>query len=219
MKIEKIFNKKKGVHEYQARFQLSGKEFRPKASTRKTLNDTIDEIRAREHRTKFELPVAKSSSSLRELFDKHLPRVERPHQRKIATRVFNLFLLLNGEDLKILEVRRRHFQKYIDYRLAQTGKQTKKPILPETVDKELYALSSALKGAWQFFPELEDYRKPDIPKATAQREKETPARADDKKRVRTRSTACRAPYSENRQANRASRSAPAEAGGRSRISL
>lgn len=59
MKIEKFHNKKENKEQYRARFQLNGKEFRPVADTRKKLNEMVDEIRAQEHRVKYELPVTK----------------------------------------------------------------------------------------------------------------------------------------------------------------
>ena len=165
-KIEKIFNKKKGVFEYCARFELGGETFRPKALTRKVLLETIDELRARSHRTKFDLPVVKDSPQLSELFDKHKPKIEKPRQRRRAERAFDLFLAINGEDIKISELKRAHFQKYIDYRLAQKNKKTGRSVLCETIDKEIYPISTALKNVWQHFPELDDYRKPEIPRAT-----------------------------------------------------
>lgn len=165
MKISKVLNKKKSVYEYQARFQLGGKEFRPRALTRKDLLEAVDEIRARQHRTRFELPVEKSTATLQQLVDAHSPRIAKPHQRKIFDRTAKLLLSLLPEDVKIIELKKAHFQKYIDLRRSQFGKQTKKPVLDETIDKELYSISSALRAASLYFAELEDYRKPEIPKA------------------------------------------------------
>ncbi len=168
MKIEKIFNKKKGVHEYVARFQLGGKEFRPKASTRKTLNDTIDEIRAREHRTKFELPVADYSPLVKELFAAHAAKLDKGADRKkisMFARVSTRLLVLFPAGIKIKELKAAHFQKYINVRLEEINPQSEKPILPETVNKELSAASVAIKNARKYFAELEDYTAPEIPKA------------------------------------------------------
>ncbi len=160
MKIEKIFNKKKGIYEYQARFQLGGKEFRPKAQTRKTLSDTIDEIRAREHRTKFELPVACASRTLKELFDRHAPTIGKKHQRKLFDRVSKTFLALLPEDIKVTELKKRHFQIYTNCRLAEINRQSGGSITPQTVRRELSTIGAALDKAPEYFAELEDYQKP-----------------------------------------------------------
>lgn len=165
MKIEKYFDKKEKKEKFRCRFQLNNKEFTPRADTRKRLLEIIDEIRAAEHRSKYELPTVKYSPPLAELFDVHAPRIQKPHQRKIFERVSKTFLSLVPEDIKITELKKSHFQKYIDLRLSQSGVQTKKPISAETVDKELYAISSALKSAPLYFAELEDYQKPPLPKA------------------------------------------------------
>ena len=59
MKIERYFDKKENTQKFRARFQLNNKEFYPVADSRKKLLEIIDEIRAMQHRTKYELPVAK----------------------------------------------------------------------------------------------------------------------------------------------------------------
>lgn len=160
MKIEKIFNKKKGVSEYQARFQLGGKEFRPRALTRKDLLETVDEIRARQHRTKFELPVAKISIALKELFERHAPTIPNKHQRKLFDRVSEIFLRLLPEDIKITELKKRHFQIYTGFRLAEINRQNGKPITPQTIRRELSTIGAALDKVPEYFSELEDYQKP-----------------------------------------------------------
>ncbi len=165
MKVRKVFNKKKKLHEYVARFQLRNREFRPAAATRKELLEIVDEIRAREHRKDASLPVENASPLLKSLFERHLTHIPKPHQRKLAERVFSEFLRLTGGGLKVSELKKIHFQKYIDLRLSDLGKQTQKPITPQTVNKELYAVSGALSKAGLYFAALENYQKIIIPKA------------------------------------------------------
>jgi integrase len=136
-----------------------------RALSRKTLLDTIDEICAHQHRSDFELPISQDSPFLSELFNRHLPKIPKKQQRLIAARVFKLFLTTNSDRLKITELKKAHFQKYIDYRLTEISAQTKRSISPQTVNKELYAISSALTSAPLYFQELEDYQKLKIPKA------------------------------------------------------
>lgn len=166
MKIEKFYNKKEKKEQYRARFQLNNKEFYPIADSRKKLLEIVDEIRAQEHRTKYDLPTIKYSPELSDVFDRHAPKIRKEHQRKLFERVARVFLSLLPGGIKITELKKAHFQKYIDLRSSQFGKQTRQPILPETIDKELYAISSALSAAPRYFAELEDYRKPEIPKAS-----------------------------------------------------
>lgn len=116
-----------------------------------------------------------NSITLSVVFEKHLPKIPKPHQRKLFERVSETLLSLLPENIKITELKKAHFQSYIDLRRTQAAKQTKKPVLDETIDKELFSISSALAAAPLYFTELEDYQKPKIPKA-----------ARGKKRRRTR---------------------------------
>src|ERR1044072_9097346 len=67
MKIEKFLNKKENKEQWRSRFEINNKEFRPVADTRKELNKIIDEIRANEHRSKYDLPTVKADVTLRRL--------------------------------------------------------------------------------------------------------------------------------------------------------
>ncbi|HEY0461265.1 MAG TPA: tyrosine-type recombinase/integrase, partial [Pyrinomonadaceae bacterium] len=150
------------------RFELNGKTFRPVADTRKKLNEMIDEIRAQEHRIKFDLPVTKHYRTVQEVFDEHLRRLKKSGDRKkisIFERVSKKLMKLLPPDIKINQLKKGHFQKYIDLRLAEKNPQSEAFILPETVNKELSAVSVAFKSAPLYFPELEDDDIPSVPKA------------------------------------------------------
>ena len=172
MKIEKYFDKKEGVHKFRARFQLNNKEFYPVADSRKKLLEIVDEIRASEHRKKYELPVAKYSPTLQELFDAHAPKISSRHQRKLFDRVSKKLLMLLPDEIKIIELKKAHFKTYIDARLGETGIKSKQKIKGQTVNRELNTIAAALSAASGYFPELDDYQKFVIPKA----EKQNPER-------------------------------------------
>lgn len=167
MKIESVFNKKEKKQQYRARFQINKKEIYLTADTKKELNGLIDEIKSQERREKrgISRPAPPPVPPLLLVFETHLPTIIKPHQRQLARRVFQSLLDLLPPGIKITDLKKAHFQKYIDSRRRAVGVQTKRRVLDETIDKELYAVSSALKDAPLHFTELEDYRKPDIPKA------------------------------------------------------
>jgi integrase len=172
MKIEKFYNKKERKEQYRARFQLNNKEFVPKADTRKKLLEMIDEIRSQEHRTKYELPVAKHFRSVQELFDEHLRRLRAGGDRKkisIFVRVSEKLMKLLPVDINISQLKKGHFQKYIDVRLAEKNPQSENFILPDTVNKELSAISVVFKNAALYFPDLEDMQFVQIPKTKAEK--------------------------------------------------
>lgn len=125
----------------------------------------IDEIRAQEHRVKYELPTHKYSNTVQQLFDLHETKIINPHQRKLFERVSKKLLSLLPSDIKIADLKKAHFQKYIDTRLNEYGKQSKKPVKGQTVNRELNTIAAALTAAPLYFTELDDYQKFVIPKA------------------------------------------------------
>lgn len=168
MKIRKFHNKKEGKEQYRARFQLNNKEFRLVADTRKKLLDMVDEIRAQEHRARNELPVVKHFPTVAQLLGEHLKRLKKTQNRKkisIFERVSARLAPLFPPDIKVNELKKAHFQRYVDLRLSEKNPQSDKFILPETVNKELSSVSVALKNAALYFPELEDEPLAQIPKA------------------------------------------------------
>lgn len=184
MKIEKFYNKKERKEQFRTRFQLNNKEFRPVADTRKKLLGIIDEIRAQEHRVKQNLTVIETPGpTLAELFKKMLSPIDKKHQRKLAERVFRDFLKLLPKDIRVKALKKSHFQIYIDWRLPMVGKHTKKPIKRETIYKELFAVSSALGKGELYWDELENWKKPELPKST---EKKRSRQESRRKRIVSR---------------------------------
>jgi len=182
MKVEKIFNKKEGREMYRTRFELNGKVFRPIGDTRKKLGEIVDEIRAREHRSRFELPVVKVYPTVKEIFDDHLQRLKKDGNRKKISffeRVSEKSLDVLPPDIKISELKKAHFQKYIDRRLTEKNKQSGAPILPGTINKERIAVVVPLADAHLYFPALEDLELPQMPKTEAKkRRRERLVKAD-----------------------------------------
>lgn len=68
--------------------------------------------------------------------------------------------------VKISQLKKAHFQKYIDERLSKINPQPESFILPETVNKELSEISVASKNAQLYFPKLEDEAIVLIPKTS-----------------------------------------------------
>lgn len=174
MKIEPFYNKKEQKQQYRSRFQLNGKEFRPVADSRKKLLEIIDELRASEHRSRYDLPTFKHQRTVAELFAEHLRRLKAEGDRKKINRfemVSERLLNILPPELNINEIKKAHFQKFIDIRLSEKNPQSEKFILPETVNKDLSALSVAFKNAARYFPEMEDAPVVQIPKVEIKKER------------------------------------------------
>lgn len=83
-------------------------------------------------------------------------------QKQFANRVFDEFLNVLPRGIKVNQLTTFNFESYINHRRGQLGKQTKEPLKPQTINKELYAISGGLKMAPKFFAELENWRRPPI---------------------------------------------------------
>lgn len=169
MQIWKEYNKRTKRYEWRARFNLNKKVFRPKDGTKEKLIDLIAEIRRQEKiqidNQKFNLdrPAVTMVPTLEDVFGKILPTIPKGKQEQLCKRVFQNFLELLPVGVKINELSKTHFQKFIDWRSGQLGYQSKRPIKLETVYKELYAISGALKKGHLYFDSLQTWEPPPLP--------------------------------------------------------
>lgn len=162
-------SKRTGETVWRARFELNKKTFRPKADTKEKLEKLIRKIQDQEEieqankKYNLDFETVAFIPTLKEVLENALPRIQKNHQKVFAGRVFKNLLSLLPVGIKIDELKKSHFQTYIDFRRAQNGKQTKKPINLQTIYKELYAVRSALKTAPNSYDSLENWKSPDLP--------------------------------------------------------
>jgi integrase len=169
MQIWKEYNAILKRHQWRARFRCNNKQFRVKKDTKDELLDLIAEIRRQESQEKankkfgLKVEIVSYFPTAAELFEKVLPTIPNHNHRTMSERVFNNFLELLPALIKVNEIKKHHFQIYINFRAGQLGKQSKQPIRPQTIFKELYAISSALKQGAVYFDSLEDWQTPGLP--------------------------------------------------------
>ncbi|MCA1623161.1 MAG: site-specific integrase [Acidobacteria bacterium] len=170
MQIWRQYNKRTKRYEWRARFRYNNKTFRPIENTKEDLEELIADIRDQEkterdnRKYNREKEVPSYVPTVAEIFDKVLPTIGKHHQRTLAKRVFETFLLLLPPSIKVNQLTQRHFQLYINLRKGQIGKQSKQPIKLQTIYKELYAATSALKDGKVDYESLEKWQVPELPK-------------------------------------------------------
>ena len=169
MQIWKDYNKRTKGYEWRARFRLNNRTFRLKEETKAALLDVIAEVRSQENREKLngkynlKLETVSYIPAISEIFEKALPQISKHHQNVFAARVFDVFLSLVAPGIKTADLTQSHFQNYIDYRSGQVGKLTGQPIRRQTIYKELYAITSALRKGRQYFSILDKWQVPELP--------------------------------------------------------
>lgn len=166
-KIKEIYNRKTKRREFKTRFQMNGREFRLVDDNRKTLEEMIEEIRAQTRREKHGLPTPVFFPTVEDIFNKNLARLKIAGGKNCAffERVSKKILRVFPDGLRLNELRRAHFQTYIDARLAEKNMQTGGIIQPATVNKEISSAAAALRRAPLDYPELDDFQLFQVPKA------------------------------------------------------
>lgn len=169
MQLKQIWNKQRKCYEWRARFQLRGMEYTPKADTKGELDKLIRAIHSQQETSKLnnkynlDIPIAQYFPSLEKLLDDVLPTITNKKQFTLSERVFRDFIELLPSGIKVNELATFHFQTYINARKRHIGKQTNEPLKPQTINKELFAISSGLKKAAQFYESLQNWKRPPIP--------------------------------------------------------
>lgn len=170
MKTERVWNSREKRYEWRARFEFNRKTFRPVEETKEELLETIAEIKRIEKierdNKKYNLDrkVPQIVPLMFAVFAEVLPTIQKTHQKKLALRVYNKFLSLFPEDIKITDIEKSHFQKYIDARLSESGIQSGKKIKPATVYREIYLITGAMRKVADNRESLKNFVVPPMPK-------------------------------------------------------
>lgn len=153
---------------------FKGVRYRPVEPTKTKLDAVIDSlktsVRNKETNQKYgtDLHVPKIAPTLKKLFDKITASAHDHRSKVLKKRVFRSFLNLLPTDKKITDLTTDDYQLYINHRKTKTGKQTGQPIKQQTIFKELYQISSAIRQRLEHFPgndTLKDWTGPEVPRA------------------------------------------------------
>ena len=82
----------------------------------------------------------------------------------LCVRVYEDLLKLLPNGIKVIDLTKADFQSYLTYRKKQVNKHTGDKVKVSTIFKEMYAIRGCLSKAEDFFPELENYEPPKLPK-------------------------------------------------------
>jgi len=123
--------------------------------TERKAEDYLEQLKVQERLKQIGVINLVKYPTARKLFDIHLAKIESDRARTTARRVFRSFLSLLPNNIRLDELKRKHFKDYADTRLAERVK-------PETAHREITEISSALHKAGDYFAELESWTAPKI---------------------------------------------------------
>ena len=149
--------KRKQYYSWGFDIWVNGKRLQERGfATEQAAEDAVAEIRRQQKNARHGIEEPAESPFLIDLFQKKLRSMSSRQEKVRAKRVFEDLLQMLPDEIRVSEVRTAHIQNYIQYRLSEVS--------PATVKRELVPIVSALRNAYQFFPELDDYRPPRIPR-------------------------------------------------------
>lgn len=134
---------------YRIDVQIAGRRYRNRFAKKSDAQAFIDNLRTQKRNRNAGIQTA-SSSTIRasEFFAAALKNIEREKEQIRAVRIFRIFTELHHDPF-VNEIGKSHFLEYINHR---------KGMKPQTINREITILSSALNNAAQLFPrDLADY--------------------------------------------------------------
>jgi len=125
--------------------------------TKDKAQEVLDALRRKEREEKFGLAPLINRPALQDLIGQRIPTLAEKAERTKATRVLNLWLSLLDPKLKIDEVDTPKIRLYVIKR-QKDGRPA------STINRELTIIGATLHQAGDFFPELQQWKAPKIPR-------------------------------------------------------
>ncbi len=141
---------------YQLDTEFNGKRHvRRGFRTEKAAQDYHEQLKTQDRLIEIGYAQPIKFPSAAELFEKHTAAAETRNEKLRRKRVFKMFLKLLPPNATIDEIERKHFKDYADRRIESGVK-------PETADREITPISSALTNAKNYYTGLDRWVSPVI---------------------------------------------------------
>lgn len=156
-KSEWRFDKKREIWvTYQVRAEFGGVPHVKRGFlTAADAQDYLDELVVQERLKQIGVVNLIKFPTVKKLLDIHFSKLESKKAQTTANRVFKKFLSLLPRQIKLDELKRKHFKDFVDARIGEGLK-------PESANREITEISSALYKAGDYFAELENWAVPKI---------------------------------------------------------
>jgi integrase len=136
---------------------VSGKRFRKFFLRRSDAEAVAYKLKHDAITRRFGLPVSSERPTLSDLASKYVDDIRNPRERARARRVLTCFCELLISGLCVDEVTKADAKQYID-------KRTRDGLKPQSIDRELNIVVAMFNQAENYFPALEQWRPPRIPR-------------------------------------------------------
>jgi integrase len=167
---------------YKISVRVGGRRYREGGfSTKKEAQDYIDALRTKYKYSRHGLraPEKQSHVLLRHLIQKRLEDFQDANRKALAERIFLYLLDITGPAAKVTDITYQHLKEFNTRRSTERTVQRDTPVAESTIDREMTEISSMLKKAGEYFPALEAYQPPKIPRLRLSDNRRTRTISDD----------------------------------------
>jgi integrase len=156
--ITRKYSERRGRNLWGFDIRLDGRRIRDFSFDSKAqAEDALRAIREAERGRRYGIPIASRRRRLAELIDLRLETITRRQEQVRSRRVLSTFLALLPADIAIDEVTAADIRLFVTKRQADGQS-------PASINRELNIVGATLHAAASFFPELEQWRTPKIPR-------------------------------------------------------
>lgn len=155
--IKLMFSKRHQRKVYRLDATVNGKRFRKFFFRRSDAEAVAYKIKHDEISRRYGLPVMSERPFLSDLVEKRLDALDGTSEHTRARRVLNSFLALVGVGYCVDELTKADIQKWVDKRRMEGLK-------PQSINRELTVIGSMLNTIDIYYPQLEQWRPPRMPK-------------------------------------------------------
>jgi integrase len=136
-------------------------------ATKKKAEDFLDDFKhaARYKRAGLKYSPRKANEiRFKDLIEKRLADIPDRKRKELVKRVLNYLLDIAGEYVRVTEISYENLKEFNKRRAAELTVGRDTPVTEATIDREMTEISSTLKNAGEYFPELEGWQTPKIPR-------------------------------------------------------
>jgi site-specific recombinase XerD len=155
--IKLMFSKRHKRKVYRLDAKVNGKRFRRFFFRRSDAEAVAYKIKHDEVARRYGLPVMAERPFLSDLIEKRLEAIKHKDELTRATRILHGLLAVLPQGYCVDELTKADVQKYVD-------KRKKDGLKPQSINRELTTIGSMMNQIDIYYPQLEQWRPPKMPK-------------------------------------------------------
>jgi len=155
--IKPVKSKRYKKREWLLDVRVNHKRIRARFPTQADAETAAVLIRHDKQRKRFGVPAVMDSPPFTDLIERRCATIQHPKERRRARTLLSLLVDLLPRGIAVDQITQSDLQAYVESR-------QKAKIQPQSINRELNTISSALHCAQAFYPQLQSWNVPKIPR-------------------------------------------------------